>query len=292
MKKRSTSRNIIALLGMGLILFGVVWACLTASKPGELNAAPGPIRSAQRNPAPPAQPIAPLADDDEIAFPTLESEPEPLASTPPIDAEPLEMASPAPLDEPSFDEPAVFEPQPAAAPAPAPAQTVERREIGNQILENVPVAPASIREGLAKYQNARAAGFDDWAQNGGMIITTRFGNTNQLHVVAAPGAAREQITFYDEPVAEAHALPNGQILFAKDTGGDEWFQLFLRSADGKTVQLTEPGTRNQSPVWTKDGSVLVWSRAVKGSADFDVLMRDASGATKVIHKGQGQVSPV
>ena len=180
----------------------------------------------------------------------------------------------------------------AAAPAPAPAQTVERREIGNQILENVPVAPASIREGLAKYQNARAAGFDDWAQNGGMIITTRFGNTNQLHVVAAPGAAREQITFYDEPVAEAHALPNGQILFAKDTGGDEWFQLFLRSADGKTVQLTEPGTRNQSPVWTKDGSVLVWSRAVKGSADFDVLMRDASGATKVIHKGQGQVSPV
>ncbi|MET3664002.1 S9 family peptidase [Caulobacter sp. 1776] len=180
---------------------------------------------------------------------------------------------------------------------PALAQSVERREIGSQILENVPVAPASIREGLARYQNARSAAFDDWAPagvngRGGMVITTRFGNTNQLHVVAAPGADRSQITFYDEPVASAHTLPDGKILFSKDTGGDEWFQLFTRDADGKVVQLTEPGTRNQSPAWSKDGSVLVWSRAVKGSADYDVLMRDPSGGAKVIYKGQGQVSPV
>lgn len=174
---------------------------------------------------------------------------------------------------------------------PVLAQAVDRREIGNQILENVPVAPASIREGLARYQNARLAFFQDWSP-GGMIISTRFGNTNQLHQVAAPGADRSQITFYDEPVADAHTLPTGQILFSKDTGGDEWFQLFLRDADGKTVQLTEPGTRNGSPAWSKDGSVLVWSRSVKGSADSDVLMRDAAGAVKVIHKGQGQISPL
>lgn len=176
--------------------------------------------------------------------------------------------------------------------SPVLAQQVERREMGNQILENVPVAPPAIRESLARYQNARSAYFDDWAPNGGMVVTTRFGNTNQLHVVAAPGADRSQITFYDEPVGSTSTLPNGQILFSKDTGGDEWFQLFLRDPDGKVTQLTEAGTRNQSPAWSKDGSVLVWSRAVKGSADYDVLMRDASGATKVIYKGQGQVSPL
>lgn len=182
----------------------------------------------------------------------------------------------------------------AAAPALAQqaARPVERREIGAQILENVPVAPPAIRESLARYQNARSAYFDDWAADGGMVITTRFGNTNQLHTVGAPGADRSQITFYDEPVAEAHTLPDGRILFSKDTGGDEWFQLFLRDSSGKTVQLTEPGTRNGSPAWSKDGSVLVWSRAVKGSADYDLLMRDPSGATKVIYKGQGQVSPM
>ena len=179
-----------------------------------------------------------------------------------------------------------------AAAVPASAQKVERREMGAQILENVPVAPPAIRESLARYQNARSAYFDDWTADGGMVVTTRFGNTNQLHLVAAPGADRSQITFYDEPVGSASTLPNGQILFSKDSGGDEWFQLFLRDADGKTAQLTEPGTRNQSPAWSKDGAVLVWSRAVKGSADYDVLMRDASGATKVIYKGQGQISPL
>ncbi|MDR6624798.1 S9 family peptidase [Caulobacter segnis] len=179
-----------------------------------------------------------------------------------------------------------------ACGAPAFSQAVERREIGNQILENVPVAPPSIREGLARYQNARLALFGDWLPSGGMLITTRFGNTNQLHTVGAPGADRSQITFYDEPVAAPHVLPNGRILFSKDTGGDEWFQLFLRGPDGKTVQLTETGTRNASPAWSKDGSVLVWSRAVKGAANHDVLMRDASGATRVIFKGEGQVSPL
>ncbi|PTT79262.1 hypothetical protein DBR41_22015 [Pseudomonas sp. HMWF010] len=76
--------------------------------------------------------------------------------------------------------------------APALAQTaqVERREIGNQILENVPVAAPSIRAGLNRYQNVRAASFADWASDGGMLIVTRFANTNQLHRVAAPGADR------------------------------------------------------------------------------------------------------
>ncbi len=178
------------------------------------------------------------------------------------------------------------------AAVPAFAQQVERREMGNQILENVPVAAPSIREGLAKYQNARSAYFGDWLPNDGMLIATRFGNTNQLHTVAAPGADRSQITFFEEPVASPHTLPGGQILFSKDTGGDEWFQLFLLGPGGKTLQLTETGTRNQSPAWSKDGSVIVWSRATKGSADYDVIMRDASGATKVIYKGQGQVSPL
>ncbi|HWU79049.1 MAG TPA: S9 family peptidase, partial [Caulobacter sp.] len=184
----------------------------------------------------------------------------------------------------------------AAVPAFAQqgAQSVERREIGNQILENVPVAPPAIRESLARYQNARSAYFLDWAPGGGMVVTTRFGNTNQLHQVAAPAADRSQITFYDEPVSSAYTLPDGKILFSKDTGGDEWFQLFVRDADGKVVQLTETGTRNGSPAWSKDGAVLVWSRSVKGSADSDILMRDpaAPGGAKVIYKGQGQVSPV
>ncbi|MFT4254723.1 MAG: S9 family peptidase [Caulobacter sp.] len=176
------------------------------------------------------------------------------------------------------------------------AQTapVERREIGNQILENVPAADPAIREGLARYQNARGAAFQDWADDGGMLIVTRFGNTNQIHKVAGPGADRSQLTFHDEPVSGVHTLPTGEVLFSKDTGGDEWFQLFVRDASGKETQLTEPGTRNQSPAWSGDGKVLVWSRAAKGSANYDVVMRDPSapGGRRVIFQGEGQVSPI
>jgi WD40 repeat protein len=95
------------------------------------------------------------------------------------------------------------------------------------------------------------------------------------------------------PSAGVHTLPGGQLLFSKDNGGDEWFQLFLRGPDGQDVQLTEPGTRNDSPAWSKDGSVLVWARATKGSGDADILMRDPSapGGAKVIFKGEGAISP-
>ncbi|MEH0197597.1 S9 family peptidase [Caulobacter sp. CCNWLY153] len=183
---------------------------------------------------------------------------------------------------------------PAFAQAQAGAQPVERREIGNQILEKVPVADPAIRAGLARYQNARSASFQDWAAGGGMLIVTRFGNTNQIHQVAAPGADRSQLTFHDEPVSGVHTLPGGDVLFSKDTGGDEWFQLFVRDASGREVQLTEAGTRNQSPAWSGDGKVLVWSRATKGSANYDVVMRDpaAPDGRRVIFKGEGQVSPI
>src|SRR4051812_33585693 len=92
----------------------------------------------------------------------------------------------------------------AAGAVHAQTTPVERREIGNQILENVPVAPASVREGLNRYQSVRSASFQDWTEDGAMLITTRFGNTAQLHGVAFPGGDRSQLTFHDEPIGGAH----------------------------------------------------------------------------------------
>ena len=90
MSKKSAGRNIPVFLGMGLILLGIVWTCAKASRPGELNAAPGPIRTAQRinargTPAP--QSAAPLEED--TLLPSLEVNEEPF----------LAQAAPASLDE-------------------------------------------------------------------------------------------------------------------------------------------------------------------------------------------------
>ena len=101
----------------------------------------------------------------------------------------------------------------AASPATLTAQTpVQTRQIGTATLENVPPIPADVKAAVQRYQNYREATFRDWLPDGSILITTRFGATNQVHRVAAPGAARTQLTFFDEPIGERRDHPRHQSL--------------------------------------------------------------------------------
>jgi dipeptidyl aminopeptidase/acylaminoacyl peptidase len=184
-----------------------------------------------------------------------------------------------------------------AAPAVVVAQSqastaVQTRAVGSATLENVPAVPADVKAAVQRYQNYREAVFRDWLPDGSMLITTRFGATNQVHRVAAPGAARTQITFFDEPVADAEVIPGtSRIVLQRDTGGDEWFQLHAMGLTGDPVQLTEPGTRNQSWAFSEDGRLLAWARAVKGSGDYAILTADPANpaSRRVAHQGKGSL---
>ena len=180
---------------------------------------------------------------------------------------------------------------------PAAAQTgpVQSRQVGTARLENVPEIPADVRSAVQRYQNYREARFQDWLRNGTVLITTRFGATAQVHQVEAPMRDRRQLTFHDEPVAGAWTIPNSHaFVYSRDTGGDEWFQLYSRSVTGgDTVQLSEPGTRNQSPVFSRDGRLLAWSRATRGSSDYSIMVanpRDPA-TRRVAWQGTGNVNP-
>ena len=110
-------------------------------------------------------------------------------------------------------------------------------------LENIPAIPADVQEAVQRYQNYREARFQDWLPDGSMLVTTRFGATAQVHHVAAPGAMRTQLTYYQEPVAEAKSVPGtSRFVLSRDTGGDEWFQLYTRGLVGSAAQITEPRT--------------------------------------------------
>ena len=62
------------------------------------------------------------------------------------------------------------------------------------------------------YMEFRTAGFAGWnARDRSMLITTRFGNTNQLHRVAMPMGDREQLSFEAEPVGGSWS-PTGDVL--------------------------------------------------------------------------------
>ncbi|MDB5688637.1 MAG: family peptidase [Sphingomonas bacterium] len=187
--------------------------------------------------------------------------------------------------------------QPAAAQVsarPVPPPAVATRQVGSATLEGVPAIPADVSAAVQRYQNSRSALFEDWLPDGSMLIATRFGATQQIHHVAGPGAARTQITFGDEPVSAALAIPGSdRFLLSRDNGGDEWFQLYARGLTGTATQLTEPATRNGSPVFSKDGSLLVWSRATKGSAAYSLRALDpqAGGPAREIYKSDGAISP-
>jgi len=176
-----------------------------------------------------------------------------------------------------------------AAHAAEPAAP-QRVEAGNRITENVPAIPAALTDELQRYANTRGASLGGWLADGsGLLIGTRFANTVQVHRVKMPGGAREQLTFYDEPIADIAANPKKDgFVFAKDVGGSEFWQLYNFDVASRAIRLLTDGkARNASPVWSHDGAKLAYSSTERNGTDTDVWVLDpASGAKKnVVAKG-------
>jgi hypothetical protein len=140
---------------------------------------------------------------------------------------------------------------------------VNRIEKGNLVIEEIPEIPQGIIDRMYQYQNTRSASIQDWTVDGnGMIISTRFGETTQLHLIEKPGGARKQITFFPEPVRNAQICTNSNVngfLFTKDIGGNEFYQIYFQDLDsGEYKLLTDGSSRNGSPSWSNDGKKFVY----------------------------------
>jgi len=178
--------------------------------------------------------------------------------------------------------------------APAFAQAPVARQIGTATLSDIPPIPATVKANVQRFQNYRGAEFRDWLPDGSMLISTRFGNTSQLHRIERPGSARTQLTFFAEPVADAATIPGQQrFIVSRDTGGDEWFQYYAMGLTGEPELLTDPGTRNLALAFSKDGQLMAWSRAVKGSADYAIFTADPAkpASRKLAYQGLGSIGP-
>ncbi|MBL8000435.1 MAG: S9 family peptidase, partial [Flavobacteriales bacterium] len=89
----------------------------------------------------------------------------------------------------------------------------------NLTVEGIPPLPLSLVGEVRAYTEARGAGLADWHPlRREMLITTRFGNSNQFHYVKFPGGDRRQLTFFEEPVGGASFEPKEgrYFLFTKD----------------------------------------------------------------------------
>ena len=154
----------------------------------------------------------------------------------------------------------------------------QRKEAGSLIMENIPDVPTELTEQMNKYQNTRAAGFSGWDPAGeAMLITTRFGETNQLHLVNHPMGARKQITFFKEPVTGGSFCPDPKypgFMFRKDVGGNEFAQLYwFDLLSGNYFMVSDGGrTQNGGPLWSNKGDRFVYTSTRRNMKDYDLYL--------------------
>jgi len=131
----------------------------------------------------------------------------------------------------------------------------------NLVIEGIPKIPGSIAEEMARYQT-RSASLLDWhPAKREILISTRFGETGQIHIVKSPGAFRKQLTFYPDSVSAASFQPHvgNYFVFSKDSGGNGLVQLYRYNLlTGETSLLTDGKSRNTDLLWSNSGAHLVY----------------------------------
>jgi len=150
----------------------------------------------------------------------------------------------------------------------------------NLVVDGVPAVPNSIVGAAERYNNFRAAGFDSWNPvKREMLISTRFADTFQIHLLKMPAGARTQLTFSQEPARRAQFNPKDgkSFIFVKDVGGGEFFQLYRYDvATGDVTLLTDGKSRNTGPIWDHDGHWIVYGSTRRTGNDVDFWVVDPS----------------
>jgi acetyl esterase/lipase len=170
--------------------------------------------------------------------------------------------------------------------------TPAHQERGNLILEGIPAPDAALAERLERYLHARDATFLDWLPDGGMLISTRFGDVDEIHRLASPLGMREQLTFYADPINAARSpqTPGAEgFAFLKDQGGDENAQVYYyRLADHSTRLVTDGKSLHGSVVWSHDGKRMAFYGNERDGVSFDVYVADiAAGSAPRLVIGGG-----
>jgi dipeptidyl aminopeptidase/acylaminoacyl peptidase len=155
---------------------------------------------------------------------------------------------------------------PALAEVPKPAAIVA---------DGLPPVPDELAAATSPYLQSRRAAFLGWnASDRSMLIKTRFGATDQMHVVGAPDGARRQISFEAEPIMAGAPSPAGDVLLVqKDNGGDEFYQLYTL-ADGRLTRVTDGKSRNWFGAWSPDGKRVGYASSRRNGADMDLYVVD------------------
>ena len=162
------------------------------------------------------------------------------------------------------------------------ASGASRVERGSLIFDNIPDAPAELTDALDGYLSARQATPLGWSPKGQLLISTRFGDVEQLHVVEQAAGERRQLTFLHEPITEAEFSPDPNragFFFLKDVGGNENAQLYYqRLGDPRPKLLTDGKSLNGAALWSNSGREIAFFSTARDGVNYDIdIVEPAAG---------------
>ncbi len=154
---------------------------------------------------------------------------------------------------------------------------------GSLVFDNIPEPPAGSTEQLDAYLSARQATPLGWSPKGQLLIVTRFGDVDQLHVVDHAGGERRQITFLRESIGYGAFSPDpnrSAFVFSKDVRGNEYAQLYYQRVGEPTARmLTDGKSLNGGVVWSNAGREIAFFTTARDGISRDINIVDPeSGA--------------
>jgi len=161
----------------------------------------------------------------------------------------------------------------------------QKKETGNLVTENIPEIPATLKEQLDRYNNIRTASFSGWLRKEkGMLIVTRFAETNQVHLVKEPMGFRKQLTYEKEPLNWGSVCPDSTrngFVFGKDIGGNEKFQYYYFDLENSQKKLLTDGkSRHGSFRWSHSGTRIAYTGNRRNPADMDFYISELAAPEK------------
>ena len=158
---------------------------------------------------------------------------------------------------------------------------VPRVERGNPVFDNIPEPAAGLSEKLDAYLGARQATPLGFSPKGQLLIATRFGDVDQLHLVEQPGGERRQLTFLREPVTQAAFSPDpgrSAYVYVKDEGGNEKTQIYYqRLGEPGAKLLTDGKSLNGGPVWSNAGREVAYFSTARDGVSYDIDIAEPEG---------------
>ncbi|MCK6529195.1 S9 family peptidase [Myxococcota bacterium] len=154
---------------------------------------------------------------------------------------------------------------------------------------------------IHRYLNVLSSGRPQWSADGERVLyLTRTSGTNQVWSLPREGGIPQQVTFFEDDVADFATSPVGDVMvLALGRGGDERTRLYRASNDGMWIHpvAVDPGAIHTFGDWSDDGRRIAWSTNARDAATFDVRVLDlGSGQVhrvveEVGHWSAGEFSP-